>query len=87
MMSVVSFTLNDITQIILDLLEIDPASNNVQIHERSHFVEDLGMNSLALVSLVFLIEDALSIDLSDKAEDLANLKTVGATLTYLQAIA
>ncbi len=80
------FSLTDLKLIIFGLLDINADSTEPVIDLNTRFVEDLRMDSLALVSLVFLIEEATSIDMSTRLEDLANLKTVGDTLSYLEQI-
>ncbi|MCP9884374.1 acyl carrier protein [Synechococcus sp. ATX 2A4] len=49
----------------------------------ARFVEDLGLDSLAMLELMMDAEDRFGIKIDDA--DLANLTTVGALITHLQS--
>ena len=52
-----------------------------QVTLEATLAEDLGADSLASVELVMALEDATGISIDDA--DVANLKTVGDIMTYL----
>lgn len=54
-----------------------------RIHRGSHFVEDLGADSLDVVELVMSFEDAFGTTIAD--EDAARLRTVGEVIDFFQS--
>lgn len=50
---------------------------------QTRFVEDLGLDSLTLVALVFICEEEFQVSMVDQGEELAKLHTVGDTLRFL----
>ena len=69
--------LEKMKEIIAEQLSVDADS----ITEASSFKDDLGADSLASVELVMALEEAANIKIDDA--DVANLKTVGDILDYL----
>lgn len=53
-----------------------------KVTAETRFVEDLGLDSMTLVALVFLCEEAFGIDLEGHGEKLAGLLTVGDSLHF-----
>lgn len=53
-----------------------------RIHPRDDLREDLGLDSLDLIELVFKMEEAFHIDIPNA--DLAGLRTVGDAITYVE---
>lgn len=64
---------------IVDTLDCDPASITME----ATLSEDLGADSLDAVELNMALEDDLGVAIPD--EELANMKTVGDIVTYLEA--
>jgi acyl carrier protein len=52
-----------------------------EVTETSSFTDDLGADSLDVVELVMAFEEEFGIDIPD--DDVANLKTVGDAVTYI----
>ncbi len=52
------------------------------VNENSRFIEDLGMNSIGMLSIAMAIEQEF--DFKFKNEDLATLRTVGDALNYIE---
>ncbi len=53
------------------------------INEQTRFIEDLGMNSIAMLSMAISIEDEFGIKFQN--EDLKNLNTVGDVIQCISA--
>lgn len=54
-----------------------------KVTDSALLIDDLGMDSLALVELAMAIEEATGVTVEDSA--LPNLKTVGDVMAYLEA--
>jgi acyl carrier protein len=67
-----------IIQALADYLKRDPAS----ITEAHHLRDDLGLDSMAVIELLFEIEDQFKIQIPD--QDLPGLSTVGSVAVYVQ---
>lgn len=67
-----------IVQALADYLKRDPAS----ITEAHHLRDDLGLDSMAVIELLFEIEDKFKIQIPD--QDLPGLSTVGSVAMYVQ---
>ena len=53
-----------------------------QIHLHDHLREDLGVDSLAMIELLFKIEEAFDLEIPD--DDLSKITTVGDVITYVE---
>ena len=53
-----------------------------EVKPESSFTEDLGADSLDIVELVMAIEEQFSVEIPD--DDVANLKTVGDVVSYIE---
>ena len=62
---------------LAEYLKRDPAS----ITEVHHLRDDLGLDSMAVIELLYRIEEVFDIQIPD--EDLASLTTVGHVITYV----
>ncbi len=62
---------------LADYLKRDPAS----ITEAHHLRDDLGLDSMAVIELLFEIEDRFKIQIPD--QDLPGLSTVGSVAVYV----
>ncbi len=60
-----------------ELLDVDPAT----LQDATRFVEDLAVDSLALVEYAMALEDAMDVHLGE--EELADLTTVGQLVDLL----
>lgn len=65
--------LSRLKEIFFDLFGDDNKLDN--INEQTRFIEDLGMNSIAMLSMAIAIEDEFGIKFQN--EDLKKLNTVG----------
>ena len=63
---------------LADYLKRDPSS----ITEQHHLRDDLGLDSMAVIELLFEIEDRFKIQIPD--QDLSGLSTVASVATYVQ---
>lgn len=72
--------LDKLKDLIADQLGIEP--NNISMD--TNFEEDLGVDSLDIVELSMALEEAFDIEEMSE-EDMANIKTVGDLVTYLQS--
>lgn len=69
---------SQIIQALADYLKRDAAS----IAEKHHLRDDLGLDSMAVIELLYKIEETFNIQIPD--QDLAALSTVGSVATYVQ---
>jgi len=67
-----------ITSVVAKVLDVEEAS----IKPESHFVNDLGADSLDRITLVMALEDAFKQQIPDS--EVAQLTTVGATVAYIE---
>jgi len=67
-----------IIQALADYLKRDTAS----ITEAHHLRDDLGLDSVAIIELLFKIEETFNIQIPD--QDLPKLSTVGSVAAYVQ---
>lgn len=70
--------LEKLTELIVDELGVDAG----EVTAEATFAEDLGADSLDLFELVMAIEDEFGVKIPN--EDLANIKSVGDALTYIE---
>ena len=73
-----SETLNKIKKIIVEKLGVDEA----KIASDSHFIEDLGADSLDTVELIMQFEEDFSIEIPD--EDAEKIMTVNQAYEYIK---
>lgn len=67
----------EIIQALAKALKRDPST----IHPEDHLREDLGLDSLAVIELLFKLEEAFDLEIPDR--DLASLTTVAAVSAYI----
>lgn len=67
-----------IKQIISEQLGVKPE----EVKPESHFIEDLGADSLDTVELVMALEEEFNIEIPD--EDAEKLTTVGEAIKYIE---
>lgn len=67
-----------IKELIVDNLGVSEDDIRVE----SHFIDDLGADSLDTVELIMALEDEFDIDIPD--EDAEKLTTVGAAIEYVE---
>ena len=70
--------LERVREIIQEQLNLE----GIEITEESSFKDDLGADSLDLFELVMALEEEYDVEIP--AEDLEELKTVGAVMDYLK---
>ena len=67
-----------ITQALADYLKRDPAS----IHTDHHLRDDLGLDSMAVIEMLYRIEEVFNLQIPD--EDLVGLTSVGEVVNYVE---
>jgi acyl carrier protein len=67
-----------IIQALADYLKRDAAS----IHPNHHLRDDLGLDSMAVIEMLYRIEEVFNLQIPD--EDLVGLSTVEHVITYVQ---
>jgi acyl carrier protein len=67
-----------VKEIIVDQLGVDPD----EVKENSHFIDDLGADSLDTVELVMAFEEKFDIEIKD--EDAEKIQTVGDVIKYMK---
>ena len=67
-----------ITQALADYLKRDAAS----IQPTHHLREDLGLDSMAVIEMLYRIEEVFNLQIPD--QDLAGLTTVGQVIAYVR---
>lgn len=67
----------DLAEIVNDIAGV--AAEDVQLDKS--FVDDLGVDSLSMVEIIYACEDKFSVSIPD--EDAKNLKTVGDAVTFI----
>ncbi|MBL7013273.1 MAG: acyl carrier protein [Candidatus Marinimicrobia bacterium] len=71
-------TLDKIKEVVIDKLGVDEAA----VKPESHFIDDLGADSLDTVELIMEFEEEFGIEIPD--EDAENIMTVGAAVDYVE---
>ena len=69
---------SDLAEIVNDIAGV--AVEDVQLDKS--FVDDLGVDSLSMVEIIYACEDKFSVSIPD--EDAKNLKTVGDAVAYIE---
>lgn len=72
---------NDLAEIVNDVAGV--AAEDVQLDKS--FVDDLGVDSLSMVEIIYACEDKFGVEIPD--EDSKNLKTVGDAVAYIERAA
>ena len=73
-------TFNKVKEVIIDKLGVEEDAIKLE----SHFVDDLGADSLDTVELIMELEEEFSIEIPD--EDAENITTVGAAVDYVEKV-
>ena len=68
----------DLAEIVNDIAGV--AAEDVQLDKS--FVDDLGVDSLSMVEIIYACEEAFSVSIPD--EDSKSLKTVGDAVSYIE---
>jgi len=76
-MATATTTAVKISTALAEYLKRDPSS----ITESHHLRDDLGLDSMAVIELLYRIEEVFNIQIPD--EDLVGLTTVGHVITYV----
>ncbi len=71
----------DLAEIVNDIAGV--AAEDVQLDKS--FVDDLGVDSLSMVEIIYGCEDKFGVSIPD--EDAKNLKTVGDAVAYIERAA
>ena len=72
--------LTRLSKVIVDTIGLSPS----EITPQSHFINDLGVDSLMLSELIMLFEDEFGIRISD--QDAANIRTVQQAVDYIREV-
>ena len=68
---------------VVDVLKNYTEVRKEDIRPESLLVEDLGLNSVSYFSIVFDLEDAFGVEISD--DDAVGIKTVGDLVKYMES--
>ena len=74
--------LDDLCELISRVAPEQVAREDITAETR--FTEDLAMDSITLVALMFLCEEHFQIDVASQAEKIAELDTLGKTIEFIQ---
>lgn len=55
-----------------------------ELSEETRYTEDLAMDSITLVALMFLCEEHFQINVANSAEKIATLATLGLTIDFIK---
>ncbi len=69
-----------LVEIIVNYVDVDAAN----ITEESRFVEDLGFTSFDFMTMLGELEDEFDVEIDQK--EVANVRTVGEAIAYLESI-
>lgn len=72
--------LEKLSEIICNYVEVEPEN----IKEDSRFMEDLGFTSFDFMSLLGELEDEFDVEIDQ--QEVANVRTVGEAIAYLESI-
>ena len=72
--------LEKLSEIICNYVEVEPEN----IKEDSRFMEDLGFTSFDFMSLLGELEDEFDVEIDQ--QEVANVRTVGEAIGYLQSL-
>lgn len=72
--------LEKLSEIICNYVEVEPEN----IKENSRFMEDLGFTSFDFMSLLGELEDEFDVEIDQ--QEVANVRTVGEAIAYLESI-
>lgn len=72
--------LEKLSEIICNYVEVDPEN----IKEDSRFMEDLGFTSFDFMSFLGELEDEFDVEIDQ--QEVANVRTVGEAIAYLESI-
>ncbi len=73
---------DDLFQKVKSIIAQQLGADEKEITEESHFIEDLGADSLDTVELVMALEEEFGIEISD--EDAEKIQTVGDVIKYIK---
>ena len=71
-----------LSEIIFKITQLDPETTPIDAN--SDYVKDLAMDSISLVSLVFMCEQEFDVKLSQHPKALENLTTVASTISFIE---
>ncbi|TGN21098.1 acyl carrier protein [Leptospira idonii] len=72
--------LDKIKSIIVEQLGVDIS----EVHEKAHFIDDLGADSLDTVELVMALEEEFGVEISDELAE--KIQTVGDVTKYIDEL-
>ncbi len=73
---------DELFQKVRSIIAQQLGADEAEITEESHFIEDLGADSLDTVELVMALEEEFGIEISD--EDAEKIQTVGDVIKYIK---
>jgi acyl carrier protein len=73
---------DELFQKVRSIIAQQLGADESEITEDSHFIEDLGADSLDTVELVMALEEEFGIEISD--EDAEKIQTVGDVIKYIK---
>lgn len=76
------FTIKDIAGFVKEAISKELDLKEVELEDKTSFVDDLGVDSLETIELTMALEDTFGLELPD--EDIAGLRTVGEAIEYIK---
>ena len=75
--------MSDVKDRVVKIIEKHFGVTADKISDSTHFVDDLGADSLATVEFVMELEEEFNIEIPE--EEAEKIRTVGATIDYIQS--
>ena len=69
-----------LVEVICNYVEVEPEN----VHMESRFMEDLGFTSFDFMSMLGELEDELDVEIDQ--QEVADIRTVGEAVSYLESI-
>ena len=67
---------------LIELIKENTGEETLNINEDTVLMSDLGLSSLDLINIAYLVEEEFDIEIPDRA--IVNFKTVGDVITFIE---
>lgn len=67
---------------LTELIRENTGDNSITIHEDTVLMADLGLSSLDLINIAYLVEEEFDIEIPDRA--IQDFKTVGDVISFIE---
>lgn len=67
---------------LIELIKENTGEETLNINEDTVLMSDLGLSSLDLINIAYLVEEEFDIEIPDRA--IVNFKTVGDVITFVE---